>query len=552
MRRLMKWMRSFDREARWQSRPHRFFFYFCAVCLSLYFSYVLFLSESAALTTAWDTALSLVWFVLIAAAIFAGLLAMCQRLPTGKPLDAKRRLDPKVFAGAFALCVIVLGCGLLRCYPGGLSLDADRQWTQVQTGQFDNWHPVFHTLLLWLGTRLWNSYPFVIAQQAAVLSLAMAYLMATLHAHGVRKAPLFAVEAIVVTSSLFGNTAMHPWKDNAMTIGALVLLAQSVNVYASRGEWLKRPRNAVAVGLALAFTTMVRHNALLITVSLLAALLLCYPAQLKRLLLTAAVAAGCVALTYGPLYAAVGVTYPDNTFEESIGVPMTVLCDAYDANRDALDDETRAFLGGLYSDEEWAQYYVRGNYNSIKFCDWANRHGVIAALPKEQFWRMVMNTVRADPRGAFESVNRAMDLVWGVKNGEGVVSLGASAQVGEYAFVNSRANQLGAALMKLTDTSASFAPIRWFTANIGVSMALMLLFALRALYRGGCGTLALCVPTLLYNLGTMCLLCGADARFFQFSLPVCAFLPLVLVRGASCQKDGSCGTMTSSGNGEAE
>ena len=41
-----------------------------------------------------------------------------------------------------------------------------------------------------------------------------------------------------------------------------------------------------------------------------------------------------------------------------------------------------------------------------------------------------------------------------------------------------------------------------------------------ALYRRGSDVLLLAVPTLLYDLGTMMLLCGNDARFFQFSMTV--------------------------------
>ena len=70
---------------------------------------------------------------------------------------------------------------------------------------------------------------------------------------------------------------MYLWKDNAMTIGVTLLLAQAVNVCFSRGQWLKRLPNAVAFGLALAFTTMVRHNAVLFTLPLLLAALLMLP-----------------------------------------------------------------------------------------------------------------------------------------------------------------------------------------------------------------------------------------------------------------------------------
>ena len=56
------------------------------------------------------------------------------------------------------------------------------------------------------------------------------------------------------------------------------------------------------------------------------------------------------------------------------------------------------------------------------------------------------------------------------------------------------------------------------------------MFSLRALRRNGVRALLLCVPTLLYNLGTMCVLCGPDARFFAFSPLLSTLTLFVLAR----------------------
>ena len=54
--------------------------------------------------------------------------------------------------------------------------------------------------------------------------------------------------------------------------------------------------------------------------------------------------------------------------------------------------------------------------------------------------------------------------------------------------------------------------------------------SLRALRRNGTRALMICLPTLLYNLGTMCVLCGPDARFFSFSPLWCTFALFALWR----------------------
>ena len=84
---------------------------------------------------------------------------------------------------------------------------------------------------------------------------------------------------------------------------------------------LRRPRNAVAFGLTLAAATLLRHNAILWTLPLLVCALLCFPWGRRGAALAAGAAALALVLVRGPLYGALDVIYPDNTTEESVGIP---------------------------------------------------------------------------------------------------------------------------------------------------------------------------------------------------------------------------------------
>ena len=81
----------------------------------------------------------------------------------------------------------------------------------------------------------------------------------------------------------------------------------------------------------------------------------------------------------------------------------------------------------------------------------------------------------------------------------------------------------------MIDAPLEWAPVRWLTENIGVQLLLMLLVALWALYRRGTDALLPVLPALVYDLGTMLLLCGDDARFFQCSMAVCIPCALALI-----------------------
>ena len=91
-------------------------------------------------------------------------------------------------------------------------------------------------------------------------------------------------------------------------------------------------------------------------------------------------------------------------------------------------------------------------------------------------------------------------------------------------------NRVGKAIKAVLTAPFKVFPFRWYYGNIGVSFLLMLVAALWALRQNGTGALTPVLPVLLYNLGTMAVLCGKDARFFAFSPLVCTFLLFVLLR----------------------
>ena len=511
----------------WQSRPQRFFWWLCAVCLSVYLAYAAYLSQSAVLTSTVATISALLWFVVIAAGTFTFLQRFSTLTWKTRASTERKKLDLRVFAAGFGVSLAILAIFLMADYPGGVTVDSAVQWTQAQTHQYSNWHPVFHTLLLQLGAALYNSHAFVVALQCGAFSLAMGYLIATLHAWGIRALWLLMVEAVLVASPIVGNTMMYLWKDNAMTMGVAVLFAQCVNLYFSRGTWLEKRQNALAFGLALAFTTLVRHNAILFTLPLLATAALCYRKQLRGTIVAATALVVTLALVWGPLYSALNVKYPNNKLEESIGVPMTIVCNVRKQNPDALDAETRAFTDRMGDAAAWDAYRL-DTYNSIKF---GKTREAVSRSTLAEVLGMAVRTAQADPRGAFEAVNGVTDLVWGLNNeGAANVNVRNSGDLPTVVRQSGRMNQLGNALKTLLTAPLSLDVLGWYLGNLGVSFAAMLILAIRAIRRSGASALLLCLPTLLYNLATMCVLCGNDARFFSYSPLLCTMALFVLPR----------------------
>ena len=523
---LRHFFAGFRRDISWTTRSQRVWFHLWGICLSLYLTYALYWAGSSLLTSSLKSIEALVWGLIIALLIYLGFLRICRLAVHGLPWVSSQRgrLSPLFFAVCMGLGLLMVSGSFLAAYPGGVSYDVYNQWTQARTGLYNSWHPVLHTLLMGLGARITGgSYSWVLLLQIFIVCGAVAYLMSTLQAWGMPRLLLLILEGLMMASSLISGTMMYLWKDNAMTVGALVLCTQCVNVYFSRGTWLTKWSNAALMGFALAFATLVRHNGMFYTVPLLLCLLLVYGKPIKKLLPLAGVFVLASGLVLGPLYGNLDIVHPHNTYEESIGLPMTVLM-SQGENPSALERK-RKCSSLAWCTKILSLRYRPGDYNSIKFTYPREK---ITVVPPQELMGMVISTIRNDPRGALEAVNQLTDLVWDVtgKN-EAVVAVGNSGDLPDVPAQNSRINRLGQAFDGFLRGMMDFAPLAWLFENIGVQMALLLLGALWALYRKGEGALLLALPVLAYNIGTMLLLCGNDARFFQFSMVIS--LPSLLV-----------------------
>ena len=512
----------------WRSRAHGVWFRLCAVCLSVYISYIVYLSNSGLFVSPAKTALALVLFVLLSVGLYAGLTQACRILSPYqlKARPERSRIDLRMFALAFVIAMAVFGCTFAASYPGGVNYDVSNQWRQVHSGEFNNWHPLFHTLLMGLVTRLYDSYPFAVLVQIVIFAALLSHLTATLHKRGVPAWLALIVHTVVVSSLSVRNVLMYFGKDSAMTIGVIALTVQAVEILHTKGEWLKKPVHGLAMGLLLAYTTLLRINALLWTVPLLLCVFFAYKSIRRQAVCAAVVMALAMALIQGPVYGMLDVVYPDNTVEEGVGLPMTILGDVKKLQPDKLDAETTAFLATLASDEAWQNVYQLHNYNSIKFTyerEW------IKYTPVSGILGMSLRAALAAPRTAFEAVNGVTDLVWDITGqDEGYLHVRNSGDIEELRHAgHPLLNRLGGMGCKVLEIITNLPPLRWLTCNIGVQLLLLLLVTLWTLYRRGSDVLMLAFPTLFYHLGTMLLLCGNDARFFHFSMTVS--LPAILV-----------------------
>ena len=69
------------------------------------------------------------------------------------------------FLFGFAIVFAWLMVYFYAYFPGSFDWDNLDQWWQIQNSQYDTWHPVFHTLLIALFSKIVNHYGFAVFMQ---------------------------------------------------------------------------------------------------------------------------------------------------------------------------------------------------------------------------------------------------------------------------------------------------------------------------------------------------------------------------------------------------
>lgn len=280
----------------------------------------------------------------------------------GRNLRCEKMLQLSFYLIPF--CVFLLY--FIAFYPGGYSPDSINQYTQAIAGQYNDWHPVFHTLFAFTLpltlTREWAGS--VALFQCICLSAALGYAFHMIYKHTNLTITLISM-VFVLANPYLATAAVSPWKDVSFAIGALLMLTYSVEIYFTKGAWIKKPVNTVLYILVSAATTLFRHNALLFTVPLIFAVLF-YLTPKKSLLVCLSVLVLCMGVK-GPMYTALDVQSPDKRQVETLGLPMTVIGAAVRYTPQLLDEEMLEFAYKVSPREVWEEKYVYGTYNQVKW-----------------------------------------------------------------------------------------------------------------------------------------------------------------------------------------
>lgn len=406
---------------------------------------------------------------------------------------------------------------LTQRYDFSIRTDVRNQWGCIVTQQFNDWHPLLHTCMLWFVYWLTGSVIWTIFLFQTAFAMCCAWLYHTLNIYHYRSGIIWGTVILIGASPLMFCMLGFLDKDVPFAIAAFGCMISLIHIWHTKGSWLCRIRNFLGFILLLLITALLRHNGIFFIIPLLVLLPLIIASQYrKRCFVLIGIAAICllghvwirdILLQKHVIEHRWGESV-SQTYLETIGVPMAVMIEVYLNAPDKMEPETIAFFDSIASREYYGKYFD-GTYNSIKFKKSSEIRNVLQHLLPSKFIKMFVHTLCKAPGFSLRAIQYETYLGF------------APLQHNDAHFLYGDISSL-----KINSLCVTFM-IRHIVAQPGMMMLLLVIFGSFGFLRHGWKILPVVIPLFAYGFGTSLLLCGWDFRFF-YILFLCTPIALLL------------------------
>jgi hypothetical protein len=280
----------------------------------------------------------------------------------------------------------------LGWFPGFLSPDSVDQFAQIQTGDISNGHPAFHTITMWLITRIWNHAGAISLVQVIALTLVLSLVARRLVELG---APLWATVGAAWLAGLspaVGQTAISLWKDVAFTAAFLWVFAELLQIVRQRDAYWWDAGNPIRLGAALSLVWLYRHNGLLTSLVVAAVLAVINRKHIYRLAPTVLTLFGIVLLMQGPVYWLFSVDRDGKPAAAEVLLPVVAASYVHEPGN--FDESELRLLKSIAPLDVWASRYDCDTADPLLFDPEMNLNA-IRANPAP-FLRLGVRTVVRD------------------------------------------------------------------------------------------------------------------------------------------------------------
>ena len=439
----------------------------------------------------------------------------------------------RIFCLIWLVTFAVLLLWQLAFWPGSFDPDTATQYAQaIGRDQFTDWHPAINTFLFyWLPYKMTGDFAAIVLFQNILFSLATAYLIATLYRRGIPVVAAVVAYLMIVLNPNIGAAMINPWKDCAMMAFAIAFVSQAFSIYRTKGKWLKKKKNVIALTIVALFICLVRHNSILFMFPAYVTLIVYAWDRRKVLAFSFTTMIVLMLVIRGPIYSMANVVPAWNRQVETLGIPMTILSDIYVQDRDCMSPEARGFMSTIASEEVWRTRYSLGNFDSIKWPEIGLLRGDNNPIEREGAAKILKYTyevARAHPGLVLKSLFTITSQVWAIDGSDGN-RIELRFEIADESL-GVTAHDQNESLKKFLNTiNASYSKyaIKYLFNYIGVVLLVLFTVAVARIGKIGIGRALAVVPIMCYCLASMLLVTGPAFRIFLFVFPI--FMPTLYV-----------------------
>ena len=211
------------------------------------------------------------------------------------------------WTGYFVVCVIAYAAYLYAFWPGLMTPDSYDQWEEAMSLQLTNRNPFFHTLHVWLLTRIWESPAVISLVQVFSISALISWGCILMRRQGIPKSVIWVACILCALSPFNGFLVITLWKDVFYCMAFFAFTLILIKIVFSEGDWLRCWYSPAVLGGVAVLVALYRHNGPPAAFGTLFLLLFVYLKYWRKTLLALAISLSIWLLVLGPLASALVV-----------------------------------------------------------------------------------------------------------------------------------------------------------------------------------------------------------------------------------------------------
>jgi hypothetical protein len=300
---------------------------------------------------------------------------------------------------------------LLVFWPGGITNDSADQWLQATNGPISDHHPAFHTLCIWLITRIWHSPAAVALTQILFLSSVAGWAIITMRRLGLPKWKAALICCIFAFHPAISSMSVILWKDIAYSISILALTTILLKIVHDDSRWMAQSFSWLILGLLASLVSLFRHQGPLIAWITVILLMIIYREYWQHYFLALILALAIWIGIRGPLYSAIHV--PSQSVHGSVLMSVLHHLGGYLANGESTELEARKLFENIHplTRGKWPHnpYWA----DTLWFSPEMNRH--FAFSHKEEILKSFWSLFLVRPTVALKNQIVLASYLWSIR-----------------------------------------------------------------------------------------------------------------------------------------